>query len=189
MSDTLGQVDEVAGAIAAAVEEQGAATQEITRNVIQTSDAAREVATRITEVSAQATATGRSAAEVRSTADAVANSIEVLRKTLVRVVRTSMTEVNRRRDTRFDVDVGCTLDDRVEGRVVSLSLHGAGIRTGRRMPTGQRGSVRIDRVPYPLRFIVTDDDGEALHVRFDGADADHPTYRRALTAIVPAMAA
>ena len=189
MSNTLGQVDEVTGAIAAAVEQQGAATQEITRNVIQTSDAAREVAARIAEVSAQATLTGRSAAEVRLTAEGVASSIDTLRKTLVRVVRTSMSEVNRRRDKRFEVDLPCVLDGKTEGRVISLSRLGAGVRTARRLAVGQRGSLRLDRIPNPVRFVVTEDDGEVLHVRFDASDVEQPGYRRALAAIVPALAA
>jgi methyl-accepting chemotaxis protein len=62
---TITEIDAIAGSIAAAVEQQGAATAEIARNVTETSNAANEVTSRITEVSAEAEATDRHAVEVR----------------------------------------------------------------------------------------------------------------------------
>ncbi len=47
---TIGRISEIAAAIAAAVEEQGAATQEIARNVQQAAQGTAQVATNITDV-------------------------------------------------------------------------------------------------------------------------------------------
>ena len=98
------EMDEVASSIAAAIEEQAAATAEISRNVAQTASAAREVTHQIAEVSSEAGQTGERADEVRVLASEVASSIETLKQALVRAVRTSTDEVNRRRRPRFAVD-------------------------------------------------------------------------------------
>jgi methyl-accepting chemotaxis protein len=98
------EMDEVANSIAAAIEEQAAATSEISRNVAQTASAAREVTHQIAEVSSEAGQTGERAGEVRVLAGEVASSIEILKQALVRAVRTSTEEVNRRRKPRFAVD-------------------------------------------------------------------------------------
>ncbi|WP_207458059.1 methyl-accepting chemotaxis protein [Azospirillum sp. SYSU D00513] len=88
---SIGEVDHVASSIAAAVEEQAAATREISRNVAETAAAAEEVSRRIAEVSHEADATGGRAAEVRDAADGLSRSVAELRDRLVRVVRDSLT--------------------------------------------------------------------------------------------------
>ena len=55
ISGTIGQLSEISSTIASAVEEQGAATQEISRNVQR---AAQEVSSNVTEVQRGATETG-----------------------------------------------------------------------------------------------------------------------------------
>lgn len=63
---TIGKVDEISSAIAAAVEEQQAATQEIARNVQQAASGTQEVTSNITGVNTAASETGEAAAEVLS---------------------------------------------------------------------------------------------------------------------------
>ncbi|MDG5494017.1 globin-coupled sensor protein [Niveispirillum sp. BGYR6] len=89
MADTVREIDSVSSAIAAAIEEQSAATQEIGRNVAATSGAVRAVADRIANVSAEALRTGEQASHVRNGSSTVATGIEELRQVLVRVVRAS----------------------------------------------------------------------------------------------------
>jgi len=60
-----GEINAIASSIAAAVEEQGAATTEIARNVAETASAANEMTTRTTEVSIEAEQTGKRAVDVR----------------------------------------------------------------------------------------------------------------------------
>ena len=98
---TITEIDAIAGSIAAAVEEQGAATAEIARNVQETAAAANEITGRITEVSAEAQETGQHAADVQIGAAGLAELVSELRRTVVRVIRTSTAEVDRRASRRL----------------------------------------------------------------------------------------
>ncbi|OJX80929.1 globin-coupled sensor protein [Magnetospirillum sp. 64-120] len=75
---TIGQINEIAGSIAAAVEEQGAATQEIARNVQQAAMGTQEVTGTIARVSAAAFETGNTAREVLTAAASLAQNSGVL---------------------------------------------------------------------------------------------------------------
>jgi methyl-accepting chemotaxis protein len=70
---TINRVSEIAAAIAAAVEEQGAATQEIARNVQQAAQGSAEVAENIVSVRRAATETGTASAQVLDSARALAS--------------------------------------------------------------------------------------------------------------------
>ncbi len=76
---TIGEVNSVATSIASAVEEQGAATQEITRNTQEAARRTGEVASNITGVTAGADATGTAAADVRTSAEALGRQADKLR--------------------------------------------------------------------------------------------------------------
>src|SRR4051794_15512072 len=141
------EMDEVANSIAAAIEEQAAATAEISRNVAQTASAAREVTHQIAEVSSEASQTGERADEVRVLAGEVASSIEILKQALVRAVRTSTEEVNRRRKPRFAVDRRGQL--RAGGldaavRITNISEGGAMIDGAFDLTPGTPGTLTID---------------------------------------------
>ncbi len=71
ISNTIGRISEISGAIAAAVEEQGAATQEISRNVGEAAKGTAEVATNITDVNRGASETGSASAQVLSSAQSL----------------------------------------------------------------------------------------------------------------------
>jgi methyl-accepting chemotaxis protein len=74
----IGEVNEVATAIAAAVEEQGAATQEITRSTQQAADGTRNVSDNITGVSADADAAGAAAQDVKVASETLATQTRQL---------------------------------------------------------------------------------------------------------------
>jgi methyl-accepting chemotaxis protein len=76
---TIGEVNSVATSIATAVEQQGAATQEITRNTQEAARRTGEVAQNITGVTAGADATGQAAADVRTSAEALSHQADKLR--------------------------------------------------------------------------------------------------------------
>jgi methyl-accepting chemotaxis protein len=69
---TIGRISTIASTIAAAVEEQGAATQEISRNVQQASNGTAQVSSNVTQVSRAATETGSASAQVLSSAQTLA---------------------------------------------------------------------------------------------------------------------
>jgi methyl-accepting chemotaxis protein len=89
VSSTVRTIDEIAGSIAAAVEEQHAATSEISRNVTETANGAREVSNRITEVSGEATRLGGEAGRVHDCAADVNEAVSSLRRVIVTAVRSS----------------------------------------------------------------------------------------------------
>ena len=65
---TIARVSEIAASIAAAVEQQGAATNEIARNVQQAAQGTTQLATNISEVSRGAADAGSASAGVLSSA-------------------------------------------------------------------------------------------------------------------------
>jgi methyl-accepting chemotaxis protein len=71
ISDTIERLSEISSAIAAAVEEQGAATQEISRNVVQASQGTQQVSSNITEVQRGASETGSASSQVLSAAQSL----------------------------------------------------------------------------------------------------------------------
>jgi len=101
MADAVGVVNEAAAAIAAAVEEQSAATQEIARAVSETAVATNQVSESIALVARESGLAGERAADVREGAAAAAESVAALKATVVRVVRHSAREVDRRAEARI----------------------------------------------------------------------------------------
>ncbi|QJE74944.1 HAMP domain-containing protein [Aerophototrophica crusticola] len=177
-------MDQVSGAIAAAIEEQGAATQEISRNVTQAAEAAREVSARIAEVSAEAGTSGDRAGTVQAAASDIAHGITDLRTMLVRVVRTSIADVDRRAAPRVALARPCVVDvagRQVEGTLADLSAGGACISLDEPLPVGTRGSLSIPGLAVSPAFTVLEADARGLHVRFDGLS---PAHRSALETLL-----
>lgn len=109
IGEVIHSVEQVSSEISAAIEEQNAVTLEISRTVQETSQAAREVASQISSVSAEATETGRRASEIRDGSTVIAGKVDELRATLVRVIRTSTADVDRRGAPRLDLNREGTL--------------------------------------------------------------------------------
>ncbi|TAN63156.1 MAG: methyl-accepting chemotaxis protein [Magnetospirillum sp.] len=79
VGQTIDRVNQVVGSIAAAVEEQSAATNEIVRSVQQASDGNAEITRNIADVSRAATATGDMAAGMFKAADELVEEAGALR--------------------------------------------------------------------------------------------------------------
>jgi methyl-accepting chemotaxis protein len=79
IGDTIKKISEISAAIAAAVEEQGAATEEIARNVGFAAKGTSEVAFRIADVSRGAGETGSASAQVLSSARSLSNESDRLK--------------------------------------------------------------------------------------------------------------
>ncbi len=78
ISMTIVEVNEISTTIASAMEQQGAATQEITRNVQEAADSARNVSFNINGVSSAVETTGRAAVELLGEADKLADQARTL---------------------------------------------------------------------------------------------------------------
>jgi methyl-accepting chemotaxis protein len=79
IGDTIGRISEISSTIAAAVEQQGAATQEISRNVGEAATGTAEVATNIADVNRGASETGSASTQVLSSARSLASESSRLR--------------------------------------------------------------------------------------------------------------
>ena len=166
---TITEVNAISSSIAAAIEQQGTATAEIARNVGETAAAANLMATRTAEVSAEAAKTDHHAAMVRENATGLNTAIEDLRRSVIRAVRTSTPEVNRRRSSRIPVDLRCKLS--IAGtthtaRVIDLSEGGAQVHGAPAVAKGALGTITIDGLRASLDFTVHDSDGGVLRLEF-----------------------
>lgn len=172
---TITEMDTISGSIAAAVEQQGAAMGDIARNVAETAQAAGEMTTRINDVSAEAVGTDRQAAEVHASTLALSDAVVELRHAVIHVVRTSTSEVNRRRLPRHAVDLSARLviagqaDRHVH--VCDLSEGGASVMaaTGEvlAIAPGTSGTLLLDSDNVRLPCAVCGADDNRLHLAFE----------------------
>jgi methyl-accepting chemotaxis protein len=86
ISQTIQTISTISGTIAAAVEEQTAATREIARNVQQAAQGTSEVTENIVSVSQAATDTGAAANQVLGSAEELSRQAELLRGELSRFI-------------------------------------------------------------------------------------------------------
>ncbi|HET7880842.1 MAG TPA: methyl-accepting chemotaxis protein [Acetobacteraceae bacterium] len=171
---TIGEVNAIAGSIAAAVEDQGAATAEIARNVTETASAANEMTSRTVEVSSEAASTGQHATVVQETASALEAAVNELHHSVIRVVRTSSTEVDRRLSERHRIELPCRVslpDGERSACMLDISLGGASVRLDRVPPAGARGTLRPDGLDTAIPCIVRDSERDIAHLTFE---LDHP---------------
>jgi methyl-accepting chemotaxis protein len=171
IGEVIRNVEAVSSTIARAIEEQNVVTVEISRTVEETSLAAREVASQIISVSNEATETGRRATEIRDGSAEIAAKVDALRATLVRVIRTSTSDVDRRISTRVDIQRPATL--KLQGRSVAvtvrdLSLGGAMIDEA--LPgiaVGTAVTLVVNGISADLTgFVARKDDATAL-IKFE----------------------
>ncbi len=151
----INDVNQSSAAIAAAVEQQGAATAEIARNVSQTKDAATEVATKISRVSADAAMTGQSAASVSVVTEEVAVAIQNLRESLIRTIRTASPETDRRVEKRFASGKKVTLgvaDGTIDGVIIDISRKGIKIKTDSAAPPRATCTLTLDGLSVQAHF-------------------------------------
>jgi methyl-accepting chemotaxis protein len=76
---SIGEINEVTTAIAAAVEQQGAATREIVRNIQHAAGGTSEVSSNIVGVSTASAEAGAAAGEVLTASSALRREADVLR--------------------------------------------------------------------------------------------------------------
>jgi methyl-accepting chemotaxis protein len=188
---SIQSIEALSATIAIAVEQQSAATSEIARNVSQTSDAAQEVSTRIVEVSQEAGITGDGAHDVSRISHDVSDSIDALRKTLVRVVRTATKEVERRRKPRFVLNRGGEI--RVGGKSLAVNVlncsEGGALLDGAAsdLQANMQIDLRIEGLDCQLQGIVLNALDSGIHVKFTEATANDVIFLRAFQALTATM--
>ena len=103
-----------------------------------------------------------------------------LRHSVIRVVRTSTTEMDRRHEQRYPEDVACRLviaGQSYNARIVDLSEHGGQVRGGPTVPEGTRGSLTLTGFDAPLPFNVRAAADGQLHILFEVDAATAAKFR------------
>jgi methyl-accepting chemotaxis protein len=85
---TIGRISEISSTIASAVEEQGAATQEVARNVQQAAQGTQQVASNITDVQRGADETGAASSQVLTFAQSLSQESSRLKSEVGRFLET-----------------------------------------------------------------------------------------------------
>jgi len=188
VGDRVREIDGATTAIAAAIEQQGAATSEIARNVSQTTSAAIEVSEKIQSVSSGAGQVKGRANDVRSSIGEVTDNISGLREILVRVVRSSTADANRRASVRHVVSVRGEIFGRTgkphAGEVLDISENGARIRCNPEIAPGEGGTLKVGGFATALPFVVRGKNGDSLHVEFQLSAPLATSYRQWLGSMI-----
>ena len=187
---TIAEIDAVAASIAAAIEQQGAATAEIARNVAGTAEAASGMSTRIREVTAEAEQTGGQASRVHTDAGRLADQVRDLGQVVVRIVRSSTGDVDRRHFRRVSADI--SVEIRLNGgapqpvRIADLSEAGARLLGSAGAAPGMSGILLPGWMGWTeaLPFTVMRGDPDGFGIRFQVTD----TVRDALRALAEKLA-
>ena len=175
IGDVIRNVEEVSSQIASAIEKQNTVTLEISRTVEESTQAAREVASQIVNVSNEAGETGRRAKEIRDGSAEIASKVDSLRETLVRVVRTSTADVDRRNSTRVNVERNGTIEagGRVH-KVMIRNLSSGGAMIMNALPEVEVGGpvvLTVDGIKPSLTGVVARSDQNGTLVTFKITEA------------------
>lgn len=194
MEGTIRGVDEMAASIAAAVQQQGAATAEIARGVAEAAGAVREVNRQTAHAAETAAEVRGLAGQMQDGTRALSESVQTLRHNVIRTIRTSAADVERRLRARRAIDLPCRVaiqgQAALAGRIVDLSEEGAQARVaglGVQVPGGT-GRLMVDAIDCPLDFIIRGAERDALRVQFRTDEAGRAAVSRFL-ATVDAQAA
>ncbi len=154
--------------VAGAVEEQSAVTGEIVRGISQAAESVRSVTARIADVSQEAAVTDGRTTEVAAAVMQSSIAIDTLRNIVVKVMRTSSRDVNRRQNERSEVNWHGTLI--AGGKSMSVALRDVSVGGARIHVAGDAGQItdgvlRLADYPRELRLRVVNRSSE-LHVNF-----------------------
>lgn len=170
IGEVIHNVEVVSSAIASAIEEQSAVTREIARTVDETSHAAKEVAIQIVSVSNEAIETGRRASEIRDGSAEIAGKVDNLRAILVRVIRTSTADVDRRMFTRLDMgrQGSVTIKGKVTKVMVRDLSEGGAMIDGSipEVSINNQVTLSIDGIPTRLDGFIGRTDHEETLIKF-----------------------
>jgi len=166
----ISEIDEVAASVAAAMEEQHAATSEISRSVTESAAAAKEVSAKISLVSRDAHSVDARATDVRTAITGVSTNLSSLKSVLVKVIRTTTDDADRRQWPRYKSDMSIRVTGQggreLPASLVNISAAGAWIRC-EQMSIGETGTVTIQGYDQPLPFRVRSREADSFHVEFD----------------------
>ncbi len=110
ITGVIGDMGEIAAAVASAVQQQNAATSEIARNVEQAAAGTQEVSANIQAVESAAQETGAAAAQINASATELSQQAEYLRNEVGRFLDQVRAEKDQMKLMSWDRDVECGVD-------------------------------------------------------------------------------
>ena len=164
-------VDDVSGAITSAIRQQNSATAKIAQGIGRTAEAIGEMRGRNAKVSADAERSGVHAHRVLDNANDLGKALESLKLAVVRAVRESTDEVNRRASERVDVALRGWVDS--DGatphvcRITNLSVSGARLDCDPDTVAEASCRLRIDGLNPALAFTIVERSGSTVRISFD----------------------
>ncbi|RVT90683.1 HAMP domain-containing protein [Rhodovarius crocodyli] len=174
VADAVGQIDQVAVAIGAAIEEQSATTRDIARAIEQLSGGVQDVAGEIDNLSVGVREGAQRADLVRSGTDEVVRAMESLGGHITGLMRSRITELDRRQEQRVQIDSGLAVEVLVDGKPIAgriRDLSAGGARLEAAVPAHAR-LLRLN-IPglSPVEARVVRRDADGVGVAFDALGA------------------
>jgi methyl-accepting chemotaxis protein len=169
IADVISDVERTATAIAAAVEQQTAATSEIARSVCVTAGHAGEVANLMDSVKASVLGAHKAASVVSESADTMSQTMDTLGHLHTRALRTSSRLADRRGEQRRAVLLEGELQANGRGtavRIYDLSEHGMMLSGADPLPRGTSVVVAVAEESLRLQGQVVHSAVGDLHVAF-----------------------
>ncbi len=162
----IGEVDEAASAIAAVMQQQSSATEEIARNASQSLSAVKGVTQAMSSVDAEFETTVRTADSVKSASLTVGQAVTSLGSVVVEIVKSTADDIDRRLQRRYRVDIDARIlaPSNASVRVDDLSRGGAQLSRCPPLQQGATGMLIISQSVIP--FIVLRNSGATLQVKF-----------------------
>ncbi len=159
IGSVIRRIEAIACAVNQGIDQQRTATREISSNIQENAHGAREVTMRITDVSKAARTTQGLAEKVRASSVDLAGSVRELKSALTRIVRTSTSDVDRRRHPRRPSDSPMIVialgGSRYSGRLKDISAGGAAALIKADFKVG-------DRIRFQVASAANDVEGRVI---------------------------
>lgn len=170
IAEAIDELSMVTNSVAAAMDQQRAATEGFVTNVRGTTAAVSDVAVRMTGIADMVTRSSTNAAEVARVAADMQRASETVRGEIPEIVRAAL-RADLREHPRFDVDISATVElggRKTSARVFDLSRGGARIAAVPNISAGVNVTVTFDRM-RPMNGKVAWIAGDCFGVRFEPA--------------------
>ncbi|MBB4265325.1 HAMP domain-containing methyl-accepting chemotaxis protein [Roseospira visakhapatnamensis] len=171
----IGEINEITTAVSAAVEEQTAATGEISQNAQQAAHSTQDASDNIAAVSGSAETTGRHANDVRRTAEEVRDRVQHMQDALEQIIRAGSAE-DREANALQTLNLAVTVDlgDGQTRTCLLQDVAASGVGTLDRSLTTERGQSFGINIPDVGRLsgVVVAQTEAATHIRLDMSEAE-----------------
>lgn len=165
----VNDINHISSAIASAAEEQASATNEIARSVTGVAEVTGNVLTYIEQVADDAKQVDQQAGQVNSNVEQVTASIDDLKSAVVRAVRSTTQDVNRRIQPRMEYKRPGRLE--INGQTLSIAMEdlspmGARFTSDIPLQPGASGTLHIDGISRSLNVMVLESVRGKVRVQF-----------------------